>query len=61
MVEIVNLRRARKNKKRQTKESEAAAHRAKFGTPKAMRDLAKAKAELDAKKIDAHKIDDSEE
>lgn len=57
MVEIVNLRRARKTKARQDKEAEAEANRVKFGVAKSVRDLAEARAEKDVRKIEAHKLD----
>jgi hypothetical protein len=58
VAEIVNLRNARKQKTRQIKDAQAAENRAKFGRTKAEKDLEKAKAALDAKRIDAHKRDD---
>ncbi|MCM0022082.1 MAG: DUF4169 family protein, partial [Tagaea sp.] len=44
MGEIVNLRRARKDKARAAKDADAAANRAKFGTPKTERDARAAEA-----------------
>jgi hypothetical protein len=61
MAEIVNLRRARKAKARQTKETEAAANRAKFGASKTERALTEAEVEKLAHTIDAHKLDKPEE
>jgi Domain of unknown function (DUF4169) len=55
MGEIVNLRRARKNKARTAKDTEAAANRAKFGTPKTERDRRAAEADLSARQLDGHK------
>jgi hypothetical protein len=57
MGETVNLRQRRKQKARQAAEEEAAANRAKFGQPKAARDLkaaesARARADLDSKKLE---------
>ena len=58
MAEIVNLRRARKNRARADKEREADANRVKHGVAKPVRDLAKARAEKDKREADAHKLDD---
>lgn len=58
MAEIINLRSARKQKARSAKETEAAENRLKFGRTKAEKDLAKAKSELDGRRIDAHKRED---
>ena len=55
MAEIVNLRRARKAKGRADKEQTAEASRIVHGTPRALRDLAKARAEKAARDLDAHK------
>jgi len=57
MGEIVNLRRARKAKARDEKEKAADANRVLHGTPKDMRDLAKARSEKSARDLDAHKKD----
>ena len=48
MAEIVNLKRVRKTKARSAKAKTAEANRIKHGTAKAVRDLAKARAEKDA-------------
>jgi hypothetical protein len=61
MAEIINLRQAKKAKARQTKETEAAANRAKFGAPKAERRRTEAEAEKLAQTLDAHKLDRPEE
>jgi hypothetical protein len=58
MAEIVNLKRAKKAKARAAAEADAAANRAHHGTPKAARDLAQARREKDAEKIDAHRLTD---
>ncbi|MES2294775.1 MAG: DUF4169 family protein [Pseudomonadota bacterium] len=55
MGEIVNLRRARKAKARDEKEKTADANRVLHGTPKDMRDLAKARTAKSARDLDAHK------
>jgi hypothetical protein len=57
MAETINLRQRRKQQARQQAESAAAANRAKFGQPKATRDLksaeaARASTDLDAKKLE---------
>ena len=57
MAEIVNLRRARKAKARDEKEKAADANRVLHGTPKDMRDLAKARSEKSARDLDARKKD----
>jgi hypothetical protein len=57
MSEIVNLRTARKNKARHEKEVVAEANRVKHGIAKSAHNKAKAIAETDAKRIDAHKLD----
>ena len=56
MSEIVNLRRARKAKARAEAEETAAANRARHGTPKAMRDLTKARSEKAAHALDSHRL-----
>jgi hypothetical protein len=58
MAEIVNLRRARKAKGRAEKNRAAEANRAKFGTAKSERNLAKARAEKAARDTDSHRLDD---
>jgi hypothetical protein len=57
MAEIVNLRRARRNKARAEKEREADANRAKHGVAKRSRDLAHARAEKEKHAVEAHKLD----
>ena len=57
MGEIVNLRRARKAKARDEKEKTAHANRVFHGTPKDLRDTAKARGEKSARDLDAHKKD----
>jgi hypothetical protein len=60
MAEIVNLRRARKNKVRAEKQSDADASRAKHGVARqararAEKEAARAKRDLDAHRLDAGK------
>ena len=57
MAEIVNLRQARKAKKRRDKAAKAAENRVRFGRTKAQsseqaRDLMVKKTEIDGKKLD---------
>jgi hypothetical protein len=54
--EIVNLRRARKQKARAGKEEKAAENRARFGTPKAVRELTKARSEQEKRELGAHRL-----
>lgn len=58
MAEVVNLRRARKAKGRAEKDRAAGANRAKFGTPKPERDLAKAQEEKAQRDLEAQKLED---
>ena len=55
--EIVNLRRARKAKARDEKAKTADANRVLHGTPKPLRDLAKARSDKALHDLDAHKKD----
>ena len=57
MAEIVNLRQARKAKARDEKAKAADANRSLHGTPKHLRNLAKARSEKAARELDAHKKD----
>jgi hypothetical protein len=57
MAEIVNLNRDRKAKARSEKAKTAEQNRIQHGTPKHQRNLAKARAEKDARDLDAHKKD----
>ncbi len=58
MAEIVNLRRARKQKARQEKGTAAEANRIKHGVARPARDLAKARTEKATRDIEAHKLTD---
>lgn len=60
MTKPVNLRQYRKRKQREDKAAAAEANRAKHGTPKAVSDLAKARAEKAAKTLDGHRREDGE-
>jgi len=57
MAEIVNLRRARKDKARQQRESEADANRRRFGRTKAEKAADKDAQERGQRDIDGKKID----
>ena len=57
MGDIVNLRRARKAKARDEKVKTADANRLLHGTPKPLRELAKARSDKAARDLDAHKKD----
>ena len=57
MSEIVNLKRVRKAKARREKEVVAAANRAEHGVSKSKHKLAKARAEIETREVDAHKLD----
>jgi hypothetical protein len=57
MAEIVNLKHAKKAKARAAAEEKAANNRVHFGTAKSTRDLAKARREKDAGKVESHKLD----
>jgi hypothetical protein len=58
MAEIVNLRRARKDKARREKEAAADANRAKHGVAKSERNLVKARGEKEKHKVESHKLSD---
>ena len=60
MTRPVNLRQYRKRKQREDKAAAAEANRVKHGTPKAVSDLAKARAAKAAKTLDGHKRDEAE-
>lgn len=57
MAEIVNLRRARKDKARRQRESEADANRRRFGRTKAEKAADKGAQERATRDIDGKKID----
>ena len=60
MTRPVNLRQYRKRKQREDKAAAAEANRVKHGTPKAVSELAKARAEKAAKTLDGHRRDEGE-
>ena len=53
----INLRQARKARARAEKEAQAAGNRAKFGRPKAERQLKDAAEDLDRRRLESHKLD----
>jgi hypothetical protein len=57
MADIINLRRARKDKTRADKQLVAAENRLKFGQPKSGRKLQTALRQQSEKNLDAHKRD----
>jgi hypothetical protein len=57
MAELINLRRARKQKARIEKDKAAEANRIVHGTPKSLRNLAKARGDKADRDLDAHKKD----
>ena len=61
MAEIINLRRARKNKDRAEKDKTAQANRTLHGTPKAVRNLAEARREKAEKGLSGHQMRDAED
>lgn len=60
MTKIVNLRQARKARKRAEKEKAAAANRAAFGRTKTDKAAAKAEAERAARALDGKKRDETD-
>ncbi len=60
MAEIINLRQARKAKKRAEKEAEAAENRAKFGRLREERSQSEAAKDLLDRKLDAHRREDGD-
>lgn len=55
MAEVVNLRKFRKCKEREEKETVAQVNRAAFGRTKSEKELSKAKLALEKKALDKHK------
>jgi hypothetical protein len=60
MAEIINLRRARKDKARAEKDKVAAANRVAHGTPKALKKLEQAKTEQAAQRLSGRKLEKSD-
>jgi hypothetical protein len=57
MGDLVNLRRARKDRDRRRREDEAAENRAKFGRGKVEKLTAKAQDALEVRRLDGHRLD----
>jgi hypothetical protein len=55
MNEVINLRRAKKSKRRREDEKDATANRVLYGTSKKLRDAAQAEKQRVARTLDAHK------
>ena len=60
MAEIVNLRQARKRKQRAERDAQADANRVAFGRTKEERHLSGARKDLDARRLDGHRLGDEE-
>ncbi|RIK94186.1 MAG: DUF4169 domain-containing protein [Proteobacteria bacterium] len=58
MAEIINLRRVKKTRQRQTAAKAAADNRARFGRTKAEKDQARRQADLEAKRQESHRLED---
>lgn len=61
MGELVNLRRARKDRDRRRREDEAAENRVKFGRTKVEKLTGKAWDELETRRLDGHRLTPSAE
>jgi Domain of unknown function (DUF4169) len=61
VAEIVNLRHARKAKAKAEKSKSAEANRVLHGTPKALRNLAKARKDKADKALSSHTLDDKDD
>ena len=57
MADIINLRKARKAKRRAEHEAQAAENRIKFGRPKGERQAGEAAQRLAERRLDAHRRD----
>ena len=60
MADIVNLRQARKRKQRAEKDALADANRIAFGRTKAERSVSEARKDLDARRLEGHRLGDKE-
>ena len=58
MGDIINLRLHRKRKVRTTRDAKASENRAKFGRTKAEKERERAAADLEAKRLDEHRLSD---
>ena len=61
MAEIVNLRQARKRRARAEKERAADANRRLHGLSRSQKDLAAQHREHEGRKLDGHRLDDSDD
>jgi hypothetical protein len=61
MADIINLRRARKDKARAEGEAHAAANRSRFGRKRAERDSAEAEKRLADRHLDGHRLNEAPE
>lgn len=61
MAEIINLRRARKQKARQEAEAQAEQNRISFGRSKAERRLTEAERDKAARQLDGHRLGGGED
>jgi hypothetical protein len=61
MVEIVNLRQARKRKERRRRETTAEENRARFGRSKAEASIEAAQRRLEAARLDGHQREDGDD
>jgi len=61
MVEIINLRRARKAKAKAEKEKTAQSNRVLHGTPKSLRNLAQARKDNADQVLSGHKLENKDE
>lgn len=57
MGDLVNLRRARKDRDRRRREDEAAENRVKFGRSKAEKLTTKAQDALETRRLDGHRLE----
>jgi hypothetical protein len=61
MGDVVNLRLHRKRRDRTARETEAAANRATFGRSKADKELKRAADDLEARRLDGHRLPEDSE
>ena len=61
MAELINLRRARKARAKAEKAKTAEANRVHHGTPKAVRDLARARSEQSARRLENSRLDEDKD
>ena len=61
MADIINLRRARKDKARIEGEERAAANRREHGRPRVLRDITEAERRLADRRLDGHRLGEAPE